>query len=57
MVLARSMEQMTGKRMSEESREPFFAERNEINLVRLGYQERLVPLRRQSGRNVGFAPF
>ena len=38
-VLARSIEQMTGKRMSTGDREAFFAERSEINLVRSGLAE------------------
>ena len=39
MVLARSIEQMTGKRMSNADREEFFAERSEVNLVRSGLAE------------------
>lgn len=38
-VLARSMEQMTGKSMSDEDRKVFFADRSEINLVRSGLEE------------------
>lgn len=39
MILARSLERMTGKPLAEDDRSAFLSERNEINLVRSGLEE------------------